>query len=357
MVLSSEDEDDEELPRDGLNFGSLSDHTVTGKGQSDSQLQPSTRNLLSQLFGDEKSETDDDTGIILDQAQIDILSKSWRVAHPERLGAFKDEYRQLFPIHESSKELLQVPGLDDILETMLTQKYGPKAVKSWGKSKHLFSQPFRNIEGLAFQGQMAARFGIITVLYMQQTLASLMAKLQENPIDQDYFTGAVKDLFSMSTKTLDQFGRTGAFHHMVRRKAACADSGLSGLDVQSKVLCLPLSGDGVFGKGLQDQLKQRKEQKDQLSELMPELSFKRPSQAPVKRKLPPATVTSSSSYGNRYSSNNFSQPKYARRSDSAPNRGHGRSYSQARNSDFRQKSTGGGKTDGGSGSFRIPKKD
>ena len=41
-------------------------------------------------------------------------------------------------------------------------------------------------------------------------------------------------------------------------------------DVQAKVLYLPLTGDGVFGKGIEDSLKKRKEQKEQLSDLIPE---------------------------------------------------------------------------------------
>ena len=82
----------------------------------------------------------------------------------------------------------------------------------------------------------------------------------------------------MSTKALDQMGRSGAFFHIIRRKAAISDTGLNTLkDVQSKVLFLPLSGDGVFGKGLEDRLKHRKEQKDQLNDLVPELQESRSS--------------------------------------------------------------------------------
>ena len=75
----------------------------------------------------------------------------------------------------------------------------------------------------------------------------------------------------MSTKTLDQVGRAGAFHHIVRRKAAVSDTGLSSVkDVSTKTHCLPLSDEGVFGKGLKEKLKQRKDQKEQLSYLLPE---------------------------------------------------------------------------------------
>jgi hypothetical protein len=55
----------------------------------------------------------------------------------------------------------------------------------------------------------------------------------------------------MSQKSLDQLGRTGAFHHMIRRKCASSDSGLNNLkDIQAKTLYLPLTEDGMFGKQL-----------------------------------------------------------------------------------------------------------
>ena len=41
-------------------------------------------------------------------------------------------------------------------------------------------------------------------------------------------------------------------------------------DVHSKIICLPLSDDGVFGKKLEEKLKERKEQKDSLKDLIPE---------------------------------------------------------------------------------------
>ncbi|KAH3709870.1 hypothetical protein DPMN_069335 [Dreissena polymorpha] len=64
----------------------------------------------------------------------------------------------------------------------------------------------------------------------------------------------------MSNKALDQAGRAGAFHHLVRRKAAVTDTGLSTLkDIHSKVMYL------------HSKLKSRKEQKDQLNDLIPEL--------------------------------------------------------------------------------------
>ena len=64
----------------------------------------------------------------------------------------------------------------------------------------------------------------------------------------------------MSVKALDQMRRAGAFHHLIRRKTAAQDTGLYTLkDVHSKIIfCyLPLSDVGVFGKKLEEKLKER----------------------------------------------------------------------------------------------------
>jgi len=226
---------------------------------------------LSEIFDTRKTAVSDD-GLLLDKSQLDILSKSWRCEFPSKITAFKDEYRASFPVHEDSVNVLNVPGLDDIVEPMLRKRHSAKSFKSWGKGRQLCSQPLKSIESLGYQGQMAARMGIVGVSYLQQGLASLMNTLKEEEPNIDRSIQTVRDLFEMSSKVLDQCGRTGAFHHMIRRKATIADTGLESLkDISAKVLDLPLSGDGVFGKGLEAKLKDRKEQKDQLSDLVPEL--------------------------------------------------------------------------------------
>ena len=64
----------------------------------------------------------------------------------------------------------------------------------------------------------------------------------------------VKDIFAISNKALDihPSGHTGAFFHLICRKAAAQDSGIVQLkDIQSKAQCLTLTDEGVFGKGLE----------------------------------------------------------------------------------------------------------
>ena len=84
---------------------------------------------------------------------------------------------------------------------------------------------------------------------------------------------SVCDTFAILTKALDQTGRFGAFHHTIQRKAVASDTGLDNLrEVQAKVLYLPLSGKGVFGSRLQENLKKRKEWQEKLSDLVPKFA-------------------------------------------------------------------------------------
>ncbi|CAC5392829.1 unnamed protein product [Mytilus coruscus] len=203
--------------------------------------------------------SDKSVGLILDDSQVKILSYSWRTQHPECLSAYKDEYRSCFPVHEKSLPVLQVPSLDDMLEPMIKRVHTNKTVKSWDKQKQLFSQPVKQIEKLSYSGQVASRMGIISISYMQQALGTLLGNLENDNASEENCQ-LVKDLFAMSTKSLDQMGRAGAFHHMIRRKCAATDAGINNLnDIQAKVLYLPLSDDGVFGQGLEKQLEKRKE--------------------------------------------------------------------------------------------------
>ncbi|XP_078318693.1 uncharacterized protein LOC144620787 [Crassostrea virginica] len=298
---------------------------------------------LNDIFGNVSSTDESKVGLILDKTQEEILKKSWRIADPERLSAYREEYRQCFPIHPNSSAFLQVPGLDDILEPMLRKQHGTKANKGWGKSRHLVSQPFKSIETLAYQGQIAARMGIISLSYMQQALGILLSSIS----CQDAETvQAIKDIFSMSVKALDQMGRTGAFHHLIRRKTAAQDTGLYTLkDVHSKIICLPLSDDGVFGKKLEEKLKERKEQKDSLKDLIPEWTNQ-------KRKFSENTDNSG---------NNFKKPRLSNMTNNRTSNQKSNFSKKSYNYKSREDNTGNtststSTTDNRLGSFRIPKK-
>ena len=237
-------------------------------------------NCLGSIFNTLDSDKSVFSGIILDQSQMDILSHSWRSETQIGCHVTRRNIRQLFQSTPSLSLSFRCQAL--MIEPMLQKRHGSKAVKSWGKGRQLHTQPLKAIESVGFQGQIASRMGIIAMAYMQQGLGSLMSDLQSKESNIDRCIQTVRDIFNMSTKALDQVGRSGAFFHIICRKAAISDTGLNTLkDVQSKVLFLPLSGDGVFGKGLEDRLKHRKEQKDQLNDLVPELQESRSS----KRKL------------------------------------------------------------------------
>jgi len=94
---------------------------------------------------------------------------------------------------------------------------------------------------------------IISLAYLQQGLGTLMGSLKEKEPNVDRAVQTDRDLYDISAKVLDQCGRSGAFHHLIRRKAAAADTGLDDVrEVQAKVMPLPLSASGVFGKGLDE---------------------------------------------------------------------------------------------------------
>lgn len=118
-------------------------------------------NVLSDLFGEDAGlKQTSEAGKCLDQSQINILSKSWRCEDPEKLSAYKEEYKSVFPVHESS-------------------------MKGWGKNRQLVSQPLKAIESVAFQGHTAARYALISVAYSQQALGKLLNELQSNNINID----------------------------------------------------------------------------------------------------------------------------------------------------------------------------
>ena len=61
---------------------------------------------------------------------------------------------------------------------------------------------------------------------------------------------------------------------MIRRKIASSEAGFNSIKgVQEKVLYLPLSGEGVFGQGLQDKLEKHKDDRAQVDSLLPEITM------------------------------------------------------------------------------------
>ncbi|CAC5366750.1 unnamed protein product [Mytilus coruscus] len=85
----------------------------------------------------------------------------------------------------------------------------------------------------------------------------------------------VKDIFAMSVKSMDQTARTGAFHHLIRRKATLLDTGQDDItELNDKFLSLKLSSDGVLGDDFEEKLKNRSETKKQIKDLLSELNRK-----------------------------------------------------------------------------------
>ena len=260
------------------------------KYKSDENVSEETRQILLDLFGDDACvrKADLSTGIVLDKTQSDILSQSWRISAPDKLTAYREAYKSSFPVHETAEDILKVPSLDDIVEHFLIKKHSGKA--TFKHARTLFSHNWKDIEKLAFKGQSAAQMGIIITLYIQQALASLLQQLNQESPNLDSMTQTVRDSFAMSSKVLDQMGRTGAFHHFIRRKATINDMGLDSIkDVARHADSLPLTGDGVLGIDFENKLKERKEKNKEYKDLIPEVSVKQ-SLAP-KRKATYTTNT------------------------------------------------------------------
>ena len=205
----------------------------------------------------------------MDKTQIDILENTWHCKFPDKLSAYRETSKQSFPVGKSAEDFLQVPSLDELTERLLVKKHGHKA--GFGNSRSLFSQPYKSIEKIAYQGQVAARLGVVSLCYTQQALGLLLSNLKRESPNLDEAVQNVRDIFAMSTKSLDQMARTGAFHHLIRRKATVADTGLHEFkDLQKTALTAPLAAEGVFGPEFEKKLKDRQEKDRQLTDLMPE---------------------------------------------------------------------------------------
>ena len=105
-------------------------------------------------------------------------------------------------------------------------------------------------------------------IYVQQSLGNLMQAFKNDSFDKDFCESQIQEIFSMSTKCLEQIGRTGAFQHIVPRCCTMTDTALYSLSDRDKFYDLPLSSEGVFGPGFSTLLKDRKEQKKLVDDLL-----------------------------------------------------------------------------------------
>ena len=292
------------------NLDNLSEHTKLG---------------LYEIFGDDAKviSEKEDVGISLDQSQKDVLSNSYRCSTPFFLTSYNENVLDMFPVKSDTEQFLQVPPVDPLIESCLIKRHGPKAAFSSSKirGKGLYSQPYKTIERVAYKGSHAARLGIIIQLYLQQSLGDLLSFVQSDSFDKDSAVKQIKDVFSMATKGLDQLGRAGAFHHIIRRHVAMSDTALYELPDSQKFLSLPLTNEGLFGTELENLLKSRKEQKKQVEDLVPEVKKKEF----LKRKPVPSSSVQDSSKRPCFShsrpvSDNFRIPKLPRASTSSYNK-------------------------------------
>lgn len=195
----------------------------------------------------------------------------WRTETPNLITAFAEDTKESFPVDSENEKFLQVPTLDELVGRCLVKRHGQKA--SFSKSgKSLFTQPFKMLEKIAYRGQQAAYTGIIINMYMQQSLCKLIELLTNDNDISDRAIQQVRDIFAMSTKCLDQLGRTGAFHHILCRQMCMTDTTLYQLEDSRDISDLPLTRDGVFGEKLESSLKSRKEKNKTLDDILPDFN-------------------------------------------------------------------------------------
>lgn len=298
----------------------------SNNNSDDNNLSESTRKCLFEIFGNDAvvNKAEEKKGIVLDKSQIEVIENGYRCKQPNFLSSFAEENFDLFPVDKESEKFLAVPSLDDMIEVCLTKRYGSRA--SFAKARQLYSQPAKMIEKVAYKGQQAARLGLVIQMYVQQSLGNLLQLINSSDFDKEKGSQMVKDIFAMSTKCLDQLGRTGAFHHIVRRSCCMKDTGLHEQPDKWDYYNLPLSGDGVFGKDLESLLKDKKEKRKQVEDLLPELNKKRKLSgnfSEYNRKQiaeKPTERPSTSTYGNMSS---FRIPKISRSDSRGKYRGRG----------------------------------
>ena len=125
---------------------------------------------------------------------------------------------------------------------------------------------------------------------MQQALATLLTELDIENTNLDKATQTVHDLFAMSTKVLDQFGRSEAYGHLICRKATMIDIGLDPAKAYLGMKVFASEGDGVLGREFQTKPKKSKEKnKDFVPEIY--LFGRRDYSNNLKKKVQSMTVT------------------------------------------------------------------
>ena len=255
------------------------DDKIDSESDSDmcENISESTRKYLIDIFGEDAKVTSDkkQIGISIDSSQRDVLNNGYRTSTPSFLTAFSENLVELFPVDEDTEKFLQVPPIDELIESCLIKRYCSKAAFSNSKVKDrsLYTQPNKMVERISYKGGHASRMGIIIQLYVQQSLGQLLQTIQSETFDKEKAVKQVKDIFSMATKGLDQIGRSGAFHHIFRRACAMTDTALYQLTDSSKIQNLPLTGHGIFGSKFENLLKTRKEHEKQIEDLLPDIQI------------------------------------------------------------------------------------
>ena len=137
MFHDSDNDNDSDLlssaSKQDRNFNRFSRYsTDRDTKENGSQNQPEISDILCNIFGDDAKTKPDksDEGITLVQSQIEVLNNTWHCDNPLNLTVYKDEYKLNFAVSNNSFSILDLPKLDDLSQTLLCKRHGPKAGKS-----------------------------------------------------------------------------------------------------------------------------------------------------------------------------------------------------------------------------------
>ncbi|ESO90373.1 hypothetical protein LOTGIDRAFT_164300 [Lottia gigantea] len=276
------------------------------------------------------SSNEDDDVLSLQPGQSEINCFSSDYAQSDENNCMPVLEKEVVPSTEESNVNVTDKSLFDI--------FGKDALNHFSA---LFGQPYKMVEKIAYRGHQAAAMGINIQLFIQKALESLMEGLSTGSDSKEQSVEKVQNIFAMTTKSLDQLGRVGAFHHIIRRTVAMSDSALYELDVARRLSNLPLSEEGVFGPGLETTLKVRKEQKRTMQDLLTDFQARKRKSSVVQQPEPfkrgrlsykpykPANYNTSSNYSfraKRFTERYQDKKPYTRGYDRKPNFKSGKAY-------------------------------
>ena len=264
--------------------------------QNDTNPRPSFENV----FGEDSilPQKVERQGLSIEPSQLSVLDQSWHASEPNKVTSYKIDYKDTFLLDADTEKYLHVPELENLVDKCLKKHVGVhyKDFKQ-RKSRSLLSQPAKSVEKTAQLGQLSVKYGIAIMLYIQNALKDLMLSFDSDNTTMSDISKTVRDIFAMSTKCLDQQGRSGAYFHILRRKVTMSETGLWANPSSEEIRNMPLTSDGVLHKSLVDLLDEHKKFDEALNKVLPEKKI-------AKKRSSSSDISGASNAKKSYNGNN-----------------------------------------------------